>query len=353
MRKYGYIPSPQLLSYKQFSATKYNTEAELPGKVDLRQYCSPINDQGQQGSCTAHAIVGLREYMEIKDGKTLVPLSRAFLYYEERLKEGTNNQDSGAMPVDGMNVLKTIGVCPESEMPYSDQDYTAAPTNQDINDAAPYKVDEYHSVSSTALMKASLAEDHPVVIGIQVYESFESDAVTKTGIVPVPDVKKEQLLGGHALLVVGYDMQMTATDSSGHLHTEYFIVRNSWGDNWGDKGYCYIPMAYFWQQGLCSDMWVGTIATTKGGETIMTWQELEKQILELLVTLIQNDGSELAQQFLNNLVKIIEQYIPNAGLSNKDKISWVDIRNAMENVVEQSLLQAIADLIALFQTNVN
>ncbi len=252
-RKYGMIPSKRLLSHKQYSATKYHTETELPLKVDLRQYCSPVEDQGEQGSCTAHAIVGLREYMEIQAGQTLVPLSRAFLYYEERLKEGTTDQDSGAMPVDGMDVLKFTGVCPELEMPYSDQDYTTAPTNQDITDAASYKISEYHVVNSKALMKAALAEGHPVVIGFQVYESFESDGVTQTGIVPVPDTCNEQLLGGHCVLAVGYDVNMSANGNTG-----YFIIRNSWGTNWGDKGYCYMPFDYF-TANLVSDYWVGIL----------------------------------------------------------------------------------------------
>jgi C1A family cysteine protease len=247
-RKYGMIPSPKLLSYKMYSSTKYHTENQLPPKVDLRDHCSPVVDQGQQGSCTANAIVsGLREYLLIKNNAPLVRLSRAFLYYEEREKEGTADQDAGAMPVDGMATLKNIGVCPESEMPYSDTDFTTAPTNQDILDAARYKIAEYRAVPSMALMKAALAEENPVVLGFQVYSSFESDEVAKTGIVPVPHVSHEQLLGGHAVLAVGYD------DAK-----QWVIVRNSWGEGWGDKGYCYMPYGYFTQH-LISDYWVGTL----------------------------------------------------------------------------------------------
>jgi len=247
-RKYGMIPSPKLLSYKLYSSTQYPTEDQLPDKVDLRNQCSPVVDQGQQGSCTANAIVsGLREYLEIKSGATLVRLSRAFLYYEEREKEGTVDQDAGAMPVDGMDTLKNIGVCPESEMPYSDADFTTAPTSQDIIDATPYKIAEYRAVSSIALMKAALAEGNPVVLGFLVYSSFESDAVAKTGIIPIPDVNNEELLGGHAVLAVGYD------DAKG-----WVIIRNSWGEGWGNKGYCYMPYGYFTPD-LVSDYWVGTL----------------------------------------------------------------------------------------------
>jgi C1A family cysteine protease len=253
-RKYGMIPSQRLLSHKQYSATKYHTEADLPASVDLRQYCSPVFDQGQQGSCTANSLAGLREYLLIKFGATLTPLSRAFIYYEERAKEGTATQDSGAQPVDGMDTLKSIGVCPESEMPYSDQDYTTVPTDKDVVDAALFKIKEYHSVASLALMKAALAEGNPVVLGIQVYSSFEGDSVAQTGIVPVPDTATETLEGGHCMLVVGYDSNMQANG-----HTGYALVRNSWSSMWALKGYCWIPFDYLTNTDLCSDLWVGTL----------------------------------------------------------------------------------------------
>jgi C1A family cysteine protease len=241
MRKYGMIPTPFSPKHRVYTLKLQ----AVPSSVDLRGQCSPVFDQGQQGSCTAHAIVGLREFMEIKAGKTLISLSRAFLYYEERLKEGTQDQDAGAMPGDGMDTLENIGVCPATEMPYSDSDFTTAPTAQDVTDAAPYKIIAYHRLSTAEDCKDALANGQPVVIGIQVYDSFENST---GGIIPMPDVNNEQLQGGHCMLMVGYD------DSK-----QTFIVRNSWGEIWGDNGYCYIPYAYLADNTLCSDMWVGTL----------------------------------------------------------------------------------------------
>jgi len=347
-RKYGYIPSPQHLTYEQFSATKYKLEADLPDRIDLRPWCSPVLDQGEQGSCTAQAIVGLREFLEIQSGQPLTSLSRAFLYYEERLKEGTTDEDSGAMPVDGMAVLKTIGVCPEAEMPYSDQDYSTAPTDKTIQDAGPYRISSYKAVNSTALFKAALAEGHPVVIGIQIYDSFESDAAAKTGTIPIPNKDAEQHLGGHCMLAVGYDLGMTAG-----AHIGYVIVKNSWGRDWGDKGYCYIPLAYFMQPGLVSDYWIGTIAVMKGGKDTVTWLDIEAQVLNLLFEIMEAYGPTLAQEFIDELVKLIEEFIPDSGLSKLQKVSWVDIRNVLENQITQALLQAIAALIANFKIKVN
>ena len=220
--------------------------AALPPMVDLRPHCSPVVDQGELGSCTANAIVsGLREYLELKAGEKLIPLSRLFLYYEERVLENTVAEDSGAYIRDGMKVMNQIGVCPEFEVPYNIAQFTVAPTPKQVADARPFVISEYHRVTSLNLMKAALAGNQPVVIGINVYESFESAAVAKTGIVPTPKAK-EKLLGGHAVCAVGYDDKKS-----------WAIVRNSWGASWGDKGYFYLPYTYFTKN--VTDMWTGHV----------------------------------------------------------------------------------------------
>ncbi|SEP25402.1 C1 family peptidase [Propionispora vibrioides] len=239
--------SPDLRDYI-FYSSKYKLIEHLPAKIDLRSNCSPVVDQGELGSCTANAIAsGLREYWELKSTQSLITLSRLFLYYKERELEGQVNEDSGAEIRDGMKVLSQIGVCPETDWPYDIATFKNAPTDKQTTDAAIYKVNEYHRIILFSQIKAALAEELPVVIGIKVYDSFESDEVAQTGLVPMPNPGKEQYLGGHAVLIVGYD------DSS-----KVFIVRNSWGTSWGDKGYCYLPYQYY-TQGYISDCW-----TSKG-----------------------------------------------------------------------------------------
>lgn len=224
-----------------------NSTVTLPPSADLRSGMSPIVDQGQLGSCTANAIVsGLREYLLLKNGSPLTRLSRLFLYWHERKIEGTVDQDSGAYIRDGMKVLQKIGVPPEKDYPYNVDHFTNIPNAKAEIDAAPFKISTYHRVTNLQALKASIAGRYPVVVGISVYESFESEAVARSGKVPIPDTHKEQLLGGHAILAVGYD------DNAGHV-----IMRNSWGTSWGDKGYCYLPYAYFTMKGLVSDMWTG------------------------------------------------------------------------------------------------
>jgi len=225
-----------------FCSTSFKVEAHLPTQVDLRKKCSSIVDQGQLGSCTANAIVsGLREYL-LEQKAAWVALSRLFLYWQERNMEDTVSEDSGAEIRDGMKVLNQIGVCPEVDWPYDISTFTNPPTDKMVADTAPYKVAEYHRITSLAQLKAALAEGLPVVIGIEVYESFESDDVASSGVVPMPDTTKEQDLGGHAVLVVGYD------DDKSQL-----IVRNSWGITWGDLGYFYLPYDYY--NKYSSDCW--------------------------------------------------------------------------------------------------
>ncbi|VBB09718.1 cysteine peptidase histidine active site [Lucifera butyrica] len=244
MRKYLLKKDSLDLRDYIFCSAQYQLAEHLPAQVDLRAECSPIVDQGKLGSCTANAIAsGLREYLELKARQSLTTLSRLFLYYEERSLEGTISEDSGAEIRDGMKVLKQIGVCPEADWPYDISTFTNPPTDKDIADAARYKIGEYHRITSLAHLKAALAEGLPVVIGIDVYESFESEEVARTGIVPIPDTDKEQFLGGHAVLVVGYDNKR-----------DMLIVRNSWGSSWGDKGYFYLPYG-FYNKGLVSDCW--------------------------------------------------------------------------------------------------
>lgn len=219
----------------------------LPAELDLRSGCSPVVDQGELGSCTANAMgSGLREYLEIKNQQVFVALSRLYLYYHERLLEGTVNEDSGAKIRDGMKVLKKRGICPEVLHPYDISKFTVAPSQEAEDEAGEYKIGFYQRLNTLIDVKRSIYEGYPVVLGMAVYESFESDSVAKTGIVPVPK-NYEQVLGGHAMLIVGYKKIK---------QTLHLIVRNSWGTDWGDKGYCYIP-ASFIRKGIIFDLWTG------------------------------------------------------------------------------------------------
>ncbi len=215
-----------------------------PNSIDLRAHCSAIDDQGQIGSCTGHGIAAAIEYLNIKAGKPL-EISRLFVYYYERLIEGTINSDSGAQIRDGIKATYTYGAPNEALWPYNVAKFKTKPTLSAINDAAKRKVTLYERAADFNACIDALANGFPVVIGFSVYSSFESDAVAKTGVMPYPNIKTEQALGGHCVLIVGYDNT-----------SQRFIVRNSWGSGWGDKGYFTMPYQVIQNTQMSSDFWV-------------------------------------------------------------------------------------------------
>jgi C1A family cysteine protease len=232
-----------------FMSTAFKSPEELPKKVDLRSEMSPIVDQGSLGSCTANAIAsGLREYLLMSSQENWAELSRLFLYWHERQLEGHISEDSGAYIRDGMKVLQKIGVCPEVDYPYIISNFRDTPVREAELHAANYRISDYHRIADLYALKAALAESLPVVIGMQLFESFQSPEAAATGKIPIPKKSKERVLGGHAMLAVGYEDR----GKSGHV-----IVRNSWGTAWGDQGYCYMPYKMFQDPDSLMDMWTG------------------------------------------------------------------------------------------------
>ncbi|MFL0194510.1 C1 family peptidase [Clostridium sp. WILCCON 0269] len=231
-----------------YYAKSIKQSSNLPPKIDFRSKCSPIVDQGQLGSCTANAIAsGLGEYLQNVKLNKVTPLSRLYLYWWERFVEGSVDEDSGAEIRDGMKILQQLGCSPELDCPYDINEFTKEPDAKAIIGGIDFKIAEYNRVKDLIGVKTVLAEKLPVVVGIQVYESFESDEAAKTGIIPMPNPNREQLLGGHAVLAVGYD------DTKKQV-----IMRNSWGSQWGDEGYFYLPYEYFnYENGYVMDMWTG------------------------------------------------------------------------------------------------
>ncbi len=217
--------------------------AGLPKKVDLRGKCSPVENQGQLGSCTANALVGALEFLELKDNARFVDLSRLFVYYNERLIEGTVDEDSGAFLRDGIKSLAREGVCPEKEWPYRINVFRQKPTPACYAHAKRREITSYHRINSTDEMRICLAEGFPFVFGFTVYNSFESAAVARSGLLNMP-AKNERVVGGHAVMAAGYDDRQ-----------KRFIVRNSWGADWGQDGYFTMPYQYLGSRNLSDDFW--------------------------------------------------------------------------------------------------
>ena len=248
--RYGWVPDLPDHRDHMFAAP-VAIQKSLPPKVDLRPSCPPVLDQGQLGSCTANAIGNAHRFDQMKQGapKTFMP-SRLFIYYNERAMEGTVGSDSGAQIRDGIKSIAQLGVCDEKDWPYTITKFKNKPSAALYKKALKYQALTYRRLTQNATqMKSCLASGYPFVFGFTVYESFESQAVAKSGVVPMPGAK-ESTLGGHAVLAVGYD------DTA-----QRFTVMNSWSTSWGKKGFFTIPYAYLTDTGLASDFW--TVSTVE------------------------------------------------------------------------------------------
>jgi C1A family cysteine protease len=243
--RYGWIPDLPDHRDQMFAAAPLFLAA-LPTAVDLRPQCpTEIYDQGQLGSCTGNAIAGAIEFLQMKQkAADIFTPSRLFIYYNERVIEGSVNSDSGAQIRDGIKTVANEGACHEKIWPYVIAKFRAKPSKAAFADGAKHTAIQYQRLVQTLTeMKGCLASGYPFVFGFTVYESFEGADVTKTGVVPYP-ASGEKVLGGHAVLAVGYD------DAS-----QRFIVRNSWGATWGMKGYFTMPYSYLTTSTLSDDFW--------------------------------------------------------------------------------------------------
>jgi C1A family cysteine protease len=241
--RYGWVPDLPDQRDHLYAAPVVNLVA-LPPKVDLSPQCPAIYDQGQLGSCTANAIGAAIEFDRLKQELEDFTPSRLFIYYNERAIEGTITSDSGAQIRDGVKSVAKQGACQEAEWPYDPAKFEDQPSKACYDEAAKHTAVSYQRViQDLAQLKGCCASGYPFVFGFTVYESFESQQVAKSGVAPMPG-PGEQVVGGHAVLGVGYD------DAS-----QTFLVRNSWGPAWGQKGYFTLPYAYVSQRSLASDFW--------------------------------------------------------------------------------------------------
>ena len=178
---YGWVPDRPDYRDKLYSAIAAPPKT-MPRKVDLSAGCSPVENQGQIGSCTANALAGNLEFLFKKAGHPITDLSRLFIYYNERTMEGTINEDAGAMIRDGVKSLVKIGVCSEKLWPYNVARFTQKPPAACYKDGANHQVTTYHRILTLTQMKQCLAEGYPFVFGFTVYEGFESAVVAKSGV---------------------------------------------------------------------------------------------------------------------------------------------------------------------------
>jgi len=215
----------------------------LARKVDLRPLCSAVEQQDQLNSCTANAVVGAMEMLERKQGLPQRDLSRLFVYWNTRVLDGSTGKDAGAYISSAMRAVKASGACLESIWPYNVRAVFSKPSTGAYRDGMLRQAVEYARVAQGSGVLQALNGGLPVVYGTMLYESFE--AVTgQTGVVPIPAPGETQV-GGHAMLIVGYD-----------LDSKTYLVRNSWGAKWGLAGYCKVPFALVDNPTISWDFWI-------------------------------------------------------------------------------------------------
>ena len=259
--------SKELLSKKDIVALVSPTglgragKAALPKATDLRRWCPPIEDQGQLGSCTAHAGVGIVEYYEKRSFGKHIDASRLFLYKATRNLAELEG-DSGAFIRSTMGALVLFGVPPEKYWPYTDSspEFDREPSAFCYSFAENYRGIKYFRHDPAGLsesevlkgIKTSLAAGVPSMFGFTVYSSI--DQADRNGKIPFP-CGTERVVGGHAIVAVGHDDAMSVKNADCEAATVgALLIRNSWGEEWGDQGYGWLPYEYV-LSGLATDFW--------------------------------------------------------------------------------------------------
>ena len=268
-RDFGWLPDvPDFRDYS--SATKSikkllksigianPVKASLPESVDLRDWCSPVEDQGNLGSCTANAGVGLIEFFERRAFGKHIDASRLFLYKVTRNVSGLTG-DTGAYLRDTMKAMVLFGVPPETQWPYVIEDFEMEPSAFCYAYAQNFQATEYYRLDPPGTdrdellqrIKANLAASLPSMFGFSVFSSIDQ---MDGGEIPYPS-RHESHMGGHAVVAIGYDdAKEIENPNDGYVSTGAFLIRNSWGEAWGEDGYGWLPYDYvtYW---LAVDWW--------------------------------------------------------------------------------------------------
>jgi C1A family cysteine protease len=238
---------PASRSFEHSNVRQFKLHPHLSSvkKFSLVDKCPAIYDQGQLGSCVSNGVACLYEFDQMKQGIDVFTPARLFIYYDTRVMEGTVDEDAGSSVIDAIQSVHETGVCDEKMWPYDIKKFKNKPTSDCYIFADNHRTNTYNSVKqSLDQIKQSILNGYPIAFGFTVYQSFESDDVAKTGnmTMPTPD---DVVLGGHCVAAVGFDDDR-----------QVIICRNSWGSDWGDKGYFYMPYEYITNEDLASDFWI-------------------------------------------------------------------------------------------------
>lgn len=246
---------PSLPDERDYIYYSDSTEV-LRQTVDLREWDTIVESQGSLGSCSSNALTNAYELLVNREyPEYFTNLSRLFIYYNTRAEYENILEDNGIYLRDGLKSLAKFGVCSEELWPYIIDKFDDKPTDDCYKDAKKRKVLKYQRLMSIYYITEVLNHNKPVVFGMEIYDSF-MDLNESISTVYFPS-RKEKSLGGHAMCMVGYD-----------LEKRLFLAKNSFGPNWGDGGYCWIPFDYIRQEGY--DIWTFDITNQAGDSNVLS-----------------------------------------------------------------------------------
>jgi len=258
-RRYGYVKDTP--DHRDFGVGRFPFLGAVEPQATNGPLLGPVLNQGQQGSCTAHADAANREFLHWKEyanqGKPYAPgadglYSPAFLYFLERQVDAgwtggpflPDPGDVGSMGRTCCIVANKYGACLRTEMPYNDADFSTPPTDQQLADALTWKAGSYHRLLTVDDMKSCIASGYCFMVGFTVYESFEN--IGSNGIW-TPNKATEQVLGGHEVLAFAYDDSVNGGS---------FGIRNSWGADWGASGNFWMRYTDAADPDVLQDAWI-------------------------------------------------------------------------------------------------
>lgn len=278
----------------------------LPMVVDLRPECSPVESQGQLGSCTSNAIIGAFEFQLRQTSGRMQDLSRLFVYYNARMMSGAAHIDNGATINQGMAALLAFGAPPESAWPYDTSAMATRPSEAAYEQARHNVPVEYARVDGIEHIRGALARKHPVVFASNIPQRCYDEAYTK-GEVPMPTSTEMSQFdardGTHAMLLVGYDRG-----------GQVYHVRNSWGDGFGDRGYCRIPFDVFDTVMIPQTTWIlGNLSASGAFDVVRPKVELpiiEGGVKDLAAKMREDLRGSLARDLDTAIADVKKRFTP-------------------------------------------
>lgn len=295
----GYKSGDKKDGLKDYDYSRISPD-RMPSIVDLRPYMTKVEDQGEVGSCSANAVASAYEFLAKKNTGKLVDMSRLFIYYNARAVSGNQHEDCGSSLSDCARALQEEGACFEKNWPYDPTRVLEQPSPPAYDEAAKFKADDASRVPiDLQAMKHCLAEGYPFAFGLKIFAPFFDKADSRVPL-PAPEEERDSHCGSHAMLCVGYS-------DKDHV----FIVRNSWGEVWKDKGYCYIPYDYMINEDYCDDViQIRSIDDRTEIDRKLVWKG-EGSLFDEVVNDARLDSlKEAIKKGNDELSSIVEEYTP-------------------------------------------